>query len=121
MPGADQGRWRAECDLKMVPADSHEDRSNDKEGDGEDDLDDQDGDAPGTAPDGRNPDGSGRSRFVAPEVAAKGEGVGQGEEYTAKEQVGGEELDRNVVAEVVEDHVVTTKVEKSAPASAVRR
>lgn len=28
---------------------------------------------------------------MTPEVAAKGEGVGQGEEYAAREQVGGEE------------------------------
>jgi hypothetical protein len=40
MPGADQGRWRAKGDLKLVPADGHEDGSDNKERDGEDDLGD---------------------------------------------------------------------------------
>lgn len=105
MPGAHQWGWRAERDLKMVPTDGDEDRADDKEGDGEDDLGDEDGDATGAAADDRNPGGPGRSRFVAPEVAAKGERVGQGKEDAAEEQVGSEELDRNVIAEVVEDHV----------------
>ena len=105
MPRADQRGWRAERDLKVVPADGHEDGSDDQEGDGEDYLGDEDRDAPGAAGDGRNPGGGGRGRFVAPEEAAEGECVGQGEEDAAEEQVDSEDLDRDVVAEVVEDNV----------------
>ena len=105
MPGADQRRWRAERDLKVVPADGHEDRLDDEEGGGEDNLGDEDGDAPRAAAGGGNPGGGGRGGFVAPEEAAQREGVGQGEEDAAEEQVDGEELDGDVVAEVVEDHV----------------
>lgn len=47
MPGADQRRWRAKCDLNSVPAEGHEDGLDNKEGDGEDNFCDQDGDAPG--------------------------------------------------------------------------
>src|SRR6202167_616133 len=105
MPGADQRGWRAERDLLVVPADGHEDRLDDEEGGGEDNLGDEDGDAPGAAAGGGNPGGGGRGGSVAPEEAAEGEGVGQGEEDAAEEQVDGEELDGDVVAEVEEDHV----------------
>ena len=105
MPGADKRGWRAEGDLKVVPADGHEDGLDDEEGGGEDDLGNEDGDAPGAAAGGGNPDSCGRGRFVAPEEPAEGEGVRQGEKDAAEEQVGGEELDGDVVAEVVEDDV----------------
>ena len=105
MPGADQKGWRAERDLLVVPANGQEDRSDEEEGGGEDNLSDEDGDAPGAAASRGNPHGGGRSGFVAPEEAAEGEGVGQGEEDAAEEQVDGEELDGDVVAEVVKDHV----------------
>ena len=105
MPGAEQRGWRAEGDLKVVPADGHEDGLDDEEGGGEDDLGNQDGDAPGAAGGGGNPGGGRRGGFVAPEESAEGEGVRQGEEDAAEEQVGGEELDWDVIAEVVEDDV----------------
>jgi hypothetical protein len=54
---------------------------------------------------GGNPGGGRRGGFVAPEEAAEGEGVRQGEEDAGEEQINGEELDGDVVAEVVEDHV----------------
>ncbi len=97
MPGADQRGWRAERDLLVVPADGQEDGSDDEEGGGEDNLGDENGDAPGAAAGGGNPHGGGRGGFVAPEEAAEGEGVGQGEEDAAEEQVDGEELDGDVV------------------------
>ena len=105
MPGADQRGWRAQRDLKVVPADGHEDGLHDEKGGSEDNLGDEDGDAPGAAAGGGNPGGGGRGGFVAPEEAAEGDGVGQGEEDAAEEQVDGEELDGDVVAEVEEDHV----------------
>ena len=105
MPGADQRRWRAEGDLKVVPANGHEDGPDDEEGGGEDDLSDEDGDATGAAAGGGNPGGGGRGRFVAPEEAAKGESIRQGKEDAAEEQVDGEEFDRDVIAEVVEHDV----------------
>ena len=40
MPGADQGRRRAEGDLKVVPADGHEDGPDNEEDNGKDDLGD---------------------------------------------------------------------------------
>jgi len=105
MPGPEQRGWRAERDLKVVPADGHEDGSDDKEGGGEDDLGDEDGDAPRAAAGGGNPGGGGRGRFLAPEEAAEREGIGQDEEDAAEEQVDGKKLDGDVVAEVVEDDV----------------
>ena len=105
MPGAEQRGWRTEGDLKVVPADGHEDGLDDKEGGGEDDFGSEDGDAPGAAGSGGNPGGGGRGGFVAPEETAEGEGIRQGEENAAEEQVGGEELDGDVVAEVVDDNV----------------
>ena len=105
MPGADQRGWRAERDLKVVPADGDEDGLDDEEGGGEDNLGDEDGDAPGASAGRGNPGGGRRGGFVAPEESVEGEGVGQGEEDAAEEQVDGEELDGDVVAEVVENHV----------------
>jgi hypothetical protein len=105
MPRPGQGGWRAERDLKVAPADGHEDGLDDEEGDGKDNLGDENGDAPGAAAGAGSPGGGGRGRFVAPEEAAEGEGVGQGEEDAAKQQVDGEELHRDVEAEVVEDDV----------------
>jgi len=93
----------------------------DEEGGGEDNLGDEDGDAPGASAGRGNPGGGRRGGFVAPEESVEGEGVGQGEEDAAEEQVDGEELDGDVVAEVVENHVGPTKVEKRAPAREVRR
>ena len=92
MPRANQRGWRADRGLKVVPTDGHEDRSDDEEGGSEDYLGDKDGDAPGAAGGGRNPGGGGRGGFVAPEEAAEGECVGQGEEDAAEEQVDSEIL-----------------------------
>lgn len=105
MPGADQRGWRPERDLKVAPADGHEDWLDDKECGGEHNLGDEDGDAPGAAAGGGNPGGGGRGGYVTPEEAAEGESVRQGEEDAAKEQIDSEELDGDVVTEVVEDHV----------------
>src|ERR1700735_1554746 len=99
MPGADQRGWCAKGDLKLVPADGHEDGSDDQERDGEDDLGNEDGDAPGAAAGGWNPGGGGRGGFVTPEKAAEREGIRQGEKDASEQQVGGEKLDGDVVAE----------------------
>jgi Alpha galactosidase A/Alpha galactosidase C-terminal beta sandwich domain len=77
----------------------------DEEGGGEDDLGNKDGNAPGAATGGGNPGGGGRGGSVAPEETDERQGVRQGEEDAAQEQVGGEKLDGDVVAEVVEDDV----------------